>query len=73
MGDELERKETRGMKLIQEAIISEPSLLLSLVPYVECTWRGVLVTLDKVMINTGFLVPSDALGVVQTVVSFGTR
>lgn len=38
MGDELERKETRGMKLIQEALISVPSLLLSLVTYAEDTW-----------------------------------
>ena len=38
MGDELKRKETRDMKLTQEAIISELPLLFSITTYAEDTW-----------------------------------
>lgn len=71
MGDGLERKETRGMKPTQEAALSEPSLLSSLLMYVEDI-GPVSITLDQVMVNTGFLSPSVTWSVVQSLVGLGT-
>lgn len=50
MDDGLERKETRVMKLIQEAVIYEPSPHFSL--FMIKISGPVLLTLDKVMVNT---------------------
>lgn len=40
MGDGLKREETGGMKPIQEAIISELSLLFPLLTFVEDAWAS---------------------------------
>lgn len=57
------------MKPIQEAVISEASLLLSLLTYVEDTWAYPH-TLE-VTGNIVFLFPPVALGVVQCLGSLG--
>jgi hypothetical protein len=70
VGDGLEGKEGRGIKFMQEDLISQPSLFLFLFRYLEPLGQS-FITLCKVMLNHGSL-PLQLLCVQFCLVSLGT-